>query len=279
MAATRYVDIELLIDEISGRYDHKAVDLTPDSVIDAQNELVSRSAAAGATVIGLTEINNPARARASKWPGYTLNRNPSLQGGNSGDVGILTRDWVWKVVAAKTVVIGPDLGFGGQTCAQITVAEHKVTGVRVTFTISHLASGIEDNLARVDKDRLGRPVARRDWLVDAYVESTVKWRAATREMTTKYGSAHTLFMGDFNLDAHKAWVREMLAQLFVPRLVTPLPSGGTHAGDRLIDLFLVSSKIVLGATGSWKILPATPGATDHRAVRLRAKILHQQVRA
>ncbi|GGO86592.1 hypothetical protein GCM10011584_09280 [Nocardioides phosphati] len=242
---TRYAAI--LIDKLSGRYD-RAPRLLLRQV---------QASALARDIITLTEVAGWRRRRAlRKVPGFTVLQD--TKHGDAAEVAMLVRDSVWRVLHWEARVIGPDLGPGGRVIALFAVLEHVDTGLIYLVSDAHLPATVE---GQWDSPRAA-----------AYRAAVQQYRVAHNRLAVLYRPGAVDAFADWNLNLHKPRTQQWVAAAW-PELKAPttLPSGGTHAGGRLIDWFIGRGRHV----DSWRILPPNP-ASDHRGIRVT---LHAPVKA
>lgn len=233
----------LRLDHLAGRFDREPITL------DAQ---VSQSTK-HVDLIALTEVSGHQRAKVLDRPGWTVLRGPD---GDLGEVAILARDAEWRVLAWKVVVLGPDLGPGGQVVGIIAVFENVHTGDTELVGEAHLPATVEGGfLARTRR-------------AAAHQAAVQKWRREVRRWRRRYKPDGEVITADWNLNLHRAFVRAWITVAW-PAMHLPkrIPAAATHRGGRLID-WPIAHRI---PDLAFRVLAQSP-ASDHRGIRVTGTI-------
>lgn len=208
-----------------------------------------------ADVIGLTEIASKNRGNVvddvDDWTGV---RGPD---GPFGEVGFMFRDAAWRPLGHECVELGPDLGPGDLIVAIIVAAVHVETGARALFIDKHLPADVESSW---------RAMTRR---VRAHIAAGRVERERIRAWRRRVKPNAIVSLGDWNVDALKAWVRAMLRAEWVGWGFGDLDDVGTHGAGkgRLIDFALLRGV----RRAVQRVLPRHRHS-DHRGIRVRGMI-------
>lgn len=238
--------VDLRAAHLSGRFDRD-----PDDLRD-ELERVER----WADIITLTEVDRNARGdvleRFAREHGFQLLRRGN---GTKGESAILVHTSVWRVRRWAAVMLAGDLdGMRGGQVAVLALLEHVETRATLLVSTTHTSSGVEGDWAR------GRRATEHRTAVQT-------WRRVVREWRRKHRPDAELIVADWNLDAHKPWVRAWIRSAW-PGLLLPrqLPKQGSHGG-RLIDWCLTRRirRVQL-------IVMRLTDASDHRGVRITGTI-------
>lgn len=200
---------------LSGRWDRSA---------HALHQQLRRAAKRGATLLTLTEVADGKRPGVVHLEGWTACHDVDGKGGkmfDRGECAILARDDTWKVLRWRSYVIGPDRGPGNRVIIVMALLEHLGTGKTLLVSTAHLMSAVE-------ADWRGRRAG-------FYRQDLDRWRFIHASWVRMFKPDAEATVADWNLDLHRAWVRDALDGAW-DRLNAPrqLPRGGTH-GARLID--------------------------------------------
>ncbi|MDF1603412.1 hypothetical protein [Nocardioides sp. YIM 152315] len=212
-----------------------------------------RDAAVSADIITVTEVDRPKRGKALRdVPGFLALRHGG--GGDWGESAVLFRDGVWRVRRVGYYLLARDLdGMRKGQVAVLALLEHVSTGRTLLVSVTHTPSGVE--------------AAWSSARARQYRDTSQTWRRLVREWRRDHRPDAELLVADWNLDAHKPWVREHTHAAWPGmKQVSPPPIGGTH-GKRLIDWPL--TRRVRGV--KVRILAKT-AASDHRPIGITGTI-------
>lgn len=249
----RRIVTDFHVDQFSGRWDRKPAAVerqTARSVKDMDR-----------TIILLTEVANDARARAALRGARTSGHRWHMvrdADADMGEVAILVRLDVWEVLRERVKVLGPDLGPGGRVIGAFALLRNRYTGHTLVVSTAHLPASVEGDWTT------GHRAAEHRKAVDVWRRTHRAWRRAFKPDAE-------LAWADWNLNLHRDWVADWIDEAW-PALDLPseavIPSGGTHAGGRLIDWFVCRGLRVR----SWRIL-RWPWASDHHGNRAALRIV------
>lgn len=171
------------------------------------------------SAIFFTEMadNHRAAALSEEGDGFTLTHDES--GPGKGECAILTRDSARTVIATEWIQITDGDGTGRLSHPNYAVAvvTEAPSGRRTLLSGAHLEAHIEGIWARIPlPDRIKVRVLFRNKHVNAGIRSWIgsvhRWREGVAALAAKYHVDDIVIAPDGNMDAHKPWVREMIAR-------------------------------------------------------------------
>jgi hypothetical protein len=183
----------------------------PDVSIILKTEMADEARAAA--LVGVDDAGEP--------DGWTLSREAGRKGNQRGmgECAILTKDSAREVIYEERIRL--TLGSGKGRLSVPNYANLVITKApsgRVTLASgAHLEAHIEGIWARIPlPDRVKVKVLLRRKNVNpgirSWIESVQRWRARVMELAAQHHVDDIIIAPDGNVDAHKAWVQEMISR-------------------------------------------------------------------
>lgn len=198
----------------------------------------------GAVVDMATEMANAKRAAALEVDGWTLHHHG---GAGVGECAILTKDAQFSTVLHSGAIQIHPGGMRGRlkhpVFARVVIAETRAGHVQL-LTNAHLPAHLEGLWAAVPMSsrlRVKRLLKTGNPRIRAWLAAVQSWRAQVHDLAAEYHVDDIVIGGDWNLDGHKKWVRDLVGKMW-PGLAMVVPSRADLGRKRAVGWGLTTMK-------------------------------------